>query len=71
MPIASSLLNKPRLVEKLRKFYNYVQKNDGRVGNKTRGIAKCQGVGRVNNKLACSAEFTIVLPHIINYYKKK
>ena len=38
MPIASSLLNKPRLVKKLRDFYNYVQKNDGKVGNKTRGI---------------------------------
>ena len=38
MPIASSLLNKPRLVEKLREFYNYVQKNDGKVGIKTRGI---------------------------------
>ena len=38
MPIASSLLNKPRLVEKLRNFYSYVQKNDGKVGNKTRGI---------------------------------
>ena len=38
MPIASLLLNKPRLVEKLREFYNYVQKNDGKVGNKTRGI---------------------------------
>ena len=38
MPIASSLLNKPRLVEKLRKFYDYVQKNNGEVGTKTRGI---------------------------------
>ena len=38
MPIASSLLNKPRLVKKLRDFYTYVQKNDGKVGNKTRGI---------------------------------
>ena len=38
MPIASSLLDKPRLVEKLRKFYDYVQKNDGKVGTKTRGI---------------------------------
>ena len=26
MPIASSLLDKPRLVEKLKKFYEYVQK---------------------------------------------
>jgi len=38
MPIASSLLNKPKLVAKLRKFYDYVQKNDGKVGTKTRGI---------------------------------
>ena len=38
MPIASSLLNKPRLVEKLRNFYDYVQKNNGQVGTKTRGI---------------------------------
>ena len=38
MPIASSLLNKPRLLAKLRKFYDYVQKNDGKVGQKTRGI---------------------------------
>ena len=38
MPIVSSLLDKPRLVEKLRAFYNYVQKNDGKVGTKTRGI---------------------------------
>ena len=38
MPIASSLLNKPRLVKKLKEFYQYVQKNDGKVGTKTRGI---------------------------------
>ena len=31
MPIASSLLNKPKLVKKLRNFYTYVQKNDGKV----------------------------------------
>ena len=36
MPIASSLLNKPRLVEKLRKFYDYVKKNDGKVGQKNK-----------------------------------
>tara|TARA_B110000014_G_C20119970_1_gene593061 strand:- start:2535 stop:2990 length:456 start_codon:yes stop_codon:yes gene_type:complete len=34
-----------------------------------RGIAKCQGKGFVNNKIACSAEFTILLPHIIKNYK--
>lgn len=38
MPLHSSLLNKPRLVEKLKRFYDYVQKNDGKVGTKTRGI---------------------------------
>ena len=38
MPIASSLLNKPRLVKKLRDFYDYVNKNNGQVGTKTRGI---------------------------------
>ena len=38
MPIKSSLLNKPRLVEKLRRFYKYVNENDGKVGTKTRGI---------------------------------
>jgi MoaA/NifB/PqqE/SkfB family radical SAM enzyme len=38
MPIASSLLDKPRLVKKLRDFYNYVNKNNGQVGTKTRGI---------------------------------
>ena len=38
MPIHSSLLKKPRLVEKLRTFYKYVNENDGKVGTKTRGI---------------------------------
>ena len=33
MPISSSLLKKPRLVEKLRDFYDYVKYNDG-VGTK-------------------------------------
>src|SRR5210317_2212525 len=38
MPIASSLLDKPRLMKKLKDFYNYVKKNNGKVGTKTRGI---------------------------------
>ncbi len=38
MPISSPLLKKPRLVKKLKDFYDYVQKNDGKVGVKTRGI---------------------------------
>ena len=38
MPIHSPLLKKPLLVKKLKRFYDYVQKNDGKVGTKTRGI---------------------------------
>ncbi len=38
MPIASSLLNKPKLVKKLKDFYDYVNNNEGKVGTKTRGI---------------------------------
>jgi len=38
MPIHSSLLKKPRLVKKLKNFYDYVNSNDGKVGTKTRGI---------------------------------
>ena len=36
-----------------------------------RGVAKCEGKGKVNDKLACSAEFSVVLPHVINDYKLK
>ena len=42
-----------------------------KINSYNRGIAKAQGKGEVNNKIACSAEFTIILPHVINYYKKK
>jgi len=44
---------------------------DTKIISYNRGIAKCQGEGKVNEKIACSAEFTVALPHIINYYKKK
>ena len=36
-----------------------------------RGIAKCSGKGMVNNKLACSAEFTLILPEKIKDYVVK
>ena len=42
-----------------------------KVNSYNRGIAKCQGKGEVNHKIACSAEFTVVLPHVIDNYKKK
>tara|TARA_X000000950_G_scaffold275881_1_gene362907 strand:- start:1160 stop:2224 length:1065 start_codon:yes stop_codon:yes gene_type:complete len=38
MPLSSPLLKKPRLVKKLKDFYDYVKYNDGKVGTKTRGI---------------------------------
>ena len=36
-----------------------------------RGIAKCSGTGMINNKLACSAEFTLILPDKIKNYAVK
>ena len=42
-----------------------------KINSYNRGIAKCEGQGRVNDKLACSAEFDVVLPSVINNYKKK
>lgn len=36
--MTKNLLAKPRLMEKLRSFHNYVRKNDGRIGTKQRGI---------------------------------
>jgi len=38
MPTSSLLLDKPRLVEKLREFHKHLRKNDGKIGTKTRGI---------------------------------
>ena len=34
-----------------------------------RGLAKCEGTGKVNGELACSAHFNIVLPHVLEKYK--
>ena len=34
-----------------------------------RGIGKCSGSASVNGEFACSAEFTIVLPDILNGYR--
>ena len=33
-----SLIDKPRLMEKLKKFHDYVRKNNGQIGTKQRGI---------------------------------
>ena len=36
-----------------------------------RGIAKCSGKGTINNQLACSAEFTLILPEKIKDFAVK
>ena len=36
-----------------------------------RGMAQCEGFGFVKNALACSAEFTLILPDLIKSYKLK
>ena len=36
-----------------------------------RGIGLCNGIGSVNGELACKADFTLVLPHVLNEFKKK
>lgn len=34
-----------------------------------RGIGNCSGIGSVNGEIACRAEFTIVMPDVLNKYK--
>jgi len=36
-----------------------------------RGLGKCVGEGRINKKLACSAEFTLILPEKIKNFNVK
>jgi 3-hydroxyacyl-[acyl-carrier-protein] dehydratase len=36
-----------------------------------RGIARCTGIGPVNGDLTCKADFTMILPHIVDEYKVK
>ena len=38
MPIHSSLIDKPRLMTKLKAFYDHLKKNDGKIGTFKRGI---------------------------------
>jgi len=34
-----------------------------------RGIGSCSGVGSVDGEIACRADFTIVMPNILNEYR--
>ena len=36
-----------------------------------RGLGKCYGVGYVNEKIACKADFTLILPDEMNQFKVK
>lgn len=38
MPVHSHILTKPKLMKKLKNFYDKVQKNDGKIGTALRGI---------------------------------
>ena len=38
MPINSPLLAKPELLKKLKKFYDHLEKNDGKIGTFRQGI---------------------------------
>ena len=35
-----------------------------------RGIGQCIGIGKVNDQMASKAEFTLVLPHVLEEFKK-
>ena len=37
--------------------------------NLKRGIASGNSIGRVNNELACSADFVVAIPEILNKFK--
>lgn len=34
-----------------------------------RGVGNCSGIGSVNGEIACRADFTIVMPDVLNEYK--
>ena len=34
-----------------------------------RGVGNCSGTGSVNGKVACRADFTIVMPEVLNEYR--
>ena len=34
-----------------------------------RGIGSCSGTGSVNGEIACRADFTIVMPDVLNEYR--
>lgn len=42
---------------------------DAKLHSWKRGIAKCSGSAKVNDELACQAEFTLILPDVVNEYR--
>ena len=56
------------------KFYKKILKGDTleiktKVLRWKRGVGKFEGAGFIKNKIACKAEFSLVLPEILNLYK--
>lgn len=42
---------------------------DTRLHSWKRGVGLCSGTGSINGELACSAEFTLVLPDVLTEYR--
>ena len=42
---------------------------DTRLVSFKRGIGRCAGFGTVNGEFSCKADFTLVLPHVLEKYK--
>jgi len=44
---------------------------EGEILSIRRGIAKCQGLAKVEGKIVCKAKFDLVLPHIMEKFRIK
>ena len=61
--------NKIRLSKKI--IPNDILEIDTKIISFKRGMAKCSGIGTVEKKFACSAEFNLILPELIKSYNVK
>ena len=43
---------------------------EGEILSLKRGIATCQGRAKIDNQIVCKAKFNLVLPHILEQFKK-
>ena len=61
--------NKIRLIKKI--IPNSILEIETKIKSFKRGLAQCEGFGFLEKKLACTAEFTLVLPDQIKSYTLK